>query len=174
MDYMRLNTALLISILIILLLGGLVLLSQPKQNNNILGINNPTPTTTDQNTTGNEPIIPSTTPYLSGGMTVDLASINENLKQSGTATLTEEGDKVKVVINLNTVSGLDNQPAHIHTGSCPNPGKVVFTLNSVKNGKSETLIDAGLESLKNSLPLAINVHKSSQESTVYTACGNLE
>jgi hypothetical protein len=97
-------------------------------------------------------------------------SPQNNSGQTGTAVLTSEGAGTRVVINLSNAPG--PHPAHIHDGSCPNPGAVVFPLTSVTNGRSDTLVAASLSELLRA-PHAINVHKSPQEIPVYTACGNL-
>lgn len=93
--------------------------------------------------------------------------------ENGTATLTTEGGKTKVVIDL-TGTPKTAQPSHIHLGACPNPAAVKYPLTNVVNGKSTTMIDTTLAQLKLSLPLAINVHKSAQESSVYVACGDIK
>jgi hypothetical protein len=67
-----------------------------------------------------------------------------------------------------------SQPAHIHVGSCPTPGAVVFPLTSVVNGTSVTMLNTSLEDLIAQGELALNVHKSEEESSVYVACGNLD
>lgn len=91
---------------------------------------------------------------------------------SGAAQLIGEAGKTKVVIEV-TGFGTEDMPAHIHAGSCPTPGEVKFPLNSVKNGKSETIIDVELKELIPELPLAINLHKSASDMQTYTACGDL-
>jgi hypothetical protein len=102
-------------------------------------------------------------------VTIALSPQNDS-GQSGTAVLTSEGSETKVVITLSNAPG--PHPAHIHTGSCPSPGAVVFPLTSVTNGRSETVVAAPLSDILRA-PHAINVHKSPQEIPVYTACGNL-
>ncbi len=93
--------------------------------------------------------------------------------QSGTARLEGMvGNKTKVILKLFGGS-FGQQPAHIHTGSCPNPGAIKYALSKVESGMSETVINVNLEALVKSGSLAINVHKSEEEAQVYTACGNL-
>ncbi|MCR4324312.1 MAG: hypothetical protein NUV69_01345 [Candidatus Curtissbacteria bacterium] len=65
------------------------------------------------------------------------------------------------------------QPAHIHSGSCPTPGAIVYSLANVVDGESNTVLNTTMEKLKSQKPLAINVHKSQQEVNTYVACGNL-
>ncbi len=93
--------------------------------------------------------------------------------QTGTATLTDMDGKTKVVINIPANSTNVAQPAHMHLGSCPNPGAVKYPLGPVTNGTSETILDVSFASLSASLPLSINVHKSAGEVKIFTSCGNL-
>jgi hypothetical protein len=99
-----------------------------------------------------------------------------NLGQDGTAVLTEMKDgKVNVVLNMKGGTFTQSQPAHIHVGSCPNPGAVKYPLTNVINGKSETTLNVNMDTLlKSSDKLAVNVHKSGAEPQIYTACGNLK
>ncbi|MDP3992290.1 MAG: hypothetical protein Q8P79_02160 [Nanoarchaeota archaeon] len=106
-------------------------------------------------------------------ITVGLAEENDS-NQSGTATLVESGGQVTVTLNITGfVEGI-SQPAHIHNGSCPDVGAVKYPLSSVLNGISETTINATFDQLEDELPLAINVHKSAGESSVYVSCGDLD
>ena len=93
--------------------------------------------------------------------------------ESGTATLTEENGKVKVVLNLTGAPDSVTQPAHIHVGACPNVGAVKYALTSPVNGLSETILDVTLDQLKAEQPLGLNVHKSTNEASVYVSCGDL-
>jgi len=102
-------------------------------------------------------------------VTIALSPQN-NSGQSGTAVLTSEGAGTKVVITLSNAPG--PHPAHIHSGSCPTPGAVVYPLTSVANGRSETVVAASIADILRA-PHAINVHKSPQEIPVYTSCGNV-
>ncbi|MDO8551575.1 MAG: hypothetical protein Q7S03_02745 [bacterium] len=105
---------------------------------------------------------------------VDMSAVDPStFDQSGAATLSEENGKVKVVINVNTPDLLTNQPAHIHIGSCPGVGAVLYPLNNVVNGRSETTIDTTLDQLENQQPIAINVHQSNQQIGIYTSCGQI-
>jgi hypothetical protein len=103
--------------------------------------------------------------------TVDLSAQNGS-HESGTATLTAEGDKTKVVISLDHAP-MSAQPAHIHKGSCadldPNPA---YGLENVVDGKSTTEVDEPLDELRNE-DYAINVHKSVAELKTYVACGDI-
>lgn len=104
--------------------------------------------------------------------TVTLESVNDS-GEAGTATLTEENGQTKVEIALTGYVQDVQQPAHIHIGECPGVGAVKYPLTSIVNGASTTMIAVTLDQLKKELPLAINVHKSTNEVSVYTACGPL-
>lgn len=107
-------------------------------------------------------------------MTVNLAT-QGTFGQSGTATLMENAEgKVVVTLEMTGGSFTAPQPAHIHVGSCPKPGAVKYPLTNVEGNKSVTTLDVGLLDIENSTErLAINVHKSAADASVYTACGDL-
>lgn len=93
--------------------------------------------------------------------------------ESGTATLTAAGNQTKVDVNLTGQPAGADQPSHIHEGTCTklNPAPK-YPLTDIKDGKSETTVNASLSELT-SEPYAINVHKSASELTTYVACGDL-
>ena len=104
-------------------------------------------------------------------LTVELAEQNGS-GESGTATLTADGDSTRVMIELQNGTS-EPQPAHIHPGSCadldPQPE---HGLANVVDGRSETTVQAPLSELKAGA-FAINVHKSAAEVRTYVACGDL-
>jgi hypothetical protein len=105
-------------------------------------------------------------------VTVELAEQNDS-GQSGTATLTADGDSTtRVVIELENGTP-EAQPAHVHPGSCadldPEPK---HGLTNVVDGRSETTVQAPLSELAGA-GLAINVHKSAAEVQTYVACGDI-
>jgi hypothetical protein len=107
----------------------------------------------------------------SGEVTVDLAEQNGS-GESGTVTLTTDGEKTKVVIALENPAAVP-QPAHIHKGSCddldPNPA---YGLENVVDGSSSSEVDVPLDELRDG-DFAINVHRSAAKLDIYVACGNL-
>ncbi|MEX0896007.1 MAG: hypothetical protein WDZ94_03640 [Patescibacteria group bacterium] len=108
------------------------------------------------------------------GVTVELSE-QSDLGQSGVATL-ENNDDGMLVVTLSMTGGEfpEPQPAHIHLGACPDPGAVSYPLENVVDGSSVTTLDVSWEDLETAgEPLAINVHKSAAEASVYTACGDL-
>jgi hypothetical protein len=93
--------------------------------------------------------------------------------QTGTATLTPEGEQTRVVVEIDGDPVSDSQPAHIHEGTCddltPEPA---YGLPNVSAGSSETTVDATLDSLTSGT-YAINLHMSDDDLTTYTSCGNI-
>lgn len=94
--------------------------------------------------------------------------------ESGTALLKEVEGKVMVSLSLTGAPKGLTQPAHIHLGSCPNPGAIKYPLKSLVNGESETTLDVTFDKLKALGSLAINVHKSAAQANMYVSCGNLK
>lgn len=93
--------------------------------------------------------------------------------QTGTATLTATGNQTEIVVNIDvSPDGPDvEQPTHVHAGTCgDNLREVVYSLTSVVDGASTTVIDATLDSLQTG-DFSINVHKSGEEIGVYVSCG---
>jgi hypothetical protein len=108
-----------------------------------------------------------------GSEAVEIALGEQNESgQSGTATLEAAGDGMtRVTIELSNPPA-DPQPAHIHTGACPDVGDVAHALNNVEGGTSETDVPVTIEDLQAS-DFAVNVHKSEAEADVYVACGDI-
>src|SRR5262245_15092521 len=83
-----------------------------------------------------------------GPITVQLTPQNSS-GESGTATLTPEGDKTKVVVAINGSPSGVGQPLHVHKGSCTQlDPKPAYGLTTLANGKSETTIDVPLNTLQ--------------------------
>lgn len=105
-------------------------------------------------------------------ITINLEAQNDS-GESGSATLTPEGDNTKVVIELPNAPAGVAQPAHIHMGTCANLDKAPkWKLESVIDGKSTTLVPVSLKTILKD-KTAINVHKSPAEIQVYVACGDI-
>lgn len=106
-------------------------------------------------------------------MSVTLLEQNKST-QTGVAKLTEMDGKVTVMVTIKNPTVDKKQPTHIHLGYCPNNvKKVIYSLTPLENGTSETMLDVTFDDFKKDLPLAINIHKSEDETKVYTACGDL-
>lgn len=117
--------------------------------------------------------VPSPTVAPNTPMSASLESVRgSGYTQSGGASLVAENGKVRVTVLVNSVADLKNpQPAHIHVGGCPGSGAIVYPLNDIVNGQSVTVLNTTLAQIRRQLPLAINIHKSSAQPDVYTACG---
>lgn len=104
-------------------------------------------------------------------VTIDLGEQNSS-GESGTATLTADGEQTVVVIALTGAPADTPQPAHIHSGACPEVGDVVYPLTNIEGGASETTVAAPLADLQ-AAAYAINVHESEEAIQNYVACGDL-
>lgn len=93
--------------------------------------------------------------------------------QSGDATFEEKDGKVLINLDVTDIGVANGQPAHIHIGTCPGLGEIVYPLDNVVNGESETILDTTINQIKKQLPLAINIHKSTNEINMYTSCGEI-
>jgi Cu/Zn superoxide dismutase len=104
-------------------------------------------------------------------LSVKLAAQNGS-GENGTATLTQAGGDVQVVIALSGAPATA-QPAHIHTGTCSSLGGVAYPLTSVTGGKSTTTVKGVTIAQLLAKPTAINVHESADDLQKYVACGNI-
>lgn len=112
------------------------------------------------------------TARAAGPTTVQLTPQN-NSGESGTATLTEQGTKTKVVVDVKGAPAGVAQPLHVHKGPCAQlDPKPAYGLATLTNGKSETTIDVPLASLEAG-GFAINGHKSAQDVNTYVFCGDI-
>lgn len=116
---------------------------------------------------------PSVPPPGESPLTVSL-SAESNSGESGQATLSEVDGQVEVKIELAGAAQESlPQPAHLHKGTCAALGEPIYTLSSVLNGVSETILPVSLAVITGELPLALNVHKGAAEMNVYVACGEV-
>lgn len=144
---------------IVIIIGGFLLLSARQ-----------TPPTTPLPT----PIQATATPATPAAVEKNiLLSEQNNSGVSGSAVLIEENGQVTVTLNITGAPSSTPQPAHIHTGACPDVGDVKYPLTNVVDEQSQTVLNVTLIQLKAEQPLAINVHKSAAQITAYTACGDL-
>lgn len=90
---------------------------------------------------------------------------------TGTVTLTPDGDRTTVLIELQGEASTEEHPAHVHDGSCtefvPEPA---YALENVVDGTSETTVDASIDELLDE-PYVVNVHRSEAKIQEYVACG---
>ena len=104
--------------------------------------------------------------------TVQLSTLNDS-GVTGSVVLTDAGGGLtKVDVRVNPGVNLD-MPAHIHPGSCdslvPQPK---YPLQNVVNGSSTTTVPAPLSELLAG-DLAVNLHRSNEDLSTYTACADL-
>jgi len=92
--------------------------------------------------------------------------------ETGTATLTQQGANVQVVIALKGAPATA-QPAHIHDGTCAKLGGVAYMLTSIVNGSSTTVVKGVTIDKLLGGSYAINVHESAANLGKYVACGNI-
>lgn len=103
---------------------------------------------------------------------VTLGALNAS-GQGGKATFSDMHGKTKVVVEIPSGAAGVPQPSHIHMGSCPTPGAILYPLSAVVNGKAETILDVPWETIGSKLPLAVMVHKSKDEAKIFVSCGDL-
>ena len=163
MENKNLGAANMVAVLVILVVIGAGLVFALTRNNEPAAENNQSAQNSQNNTN-------------TGAMDrveVPLAAQN-NSGQSGKVTLTDEGGKTKIVIEVASGPAGLAQPAHVHTGTCAKGlGAVKYPLNPVVNGRSETTITPSLHFLHGLGELGINVHKSESEVGTYVSCGDL-
>lgn len=92
----------------------------------------------------------------------------------GTAQIKEEEGDALILVNLVGIKPENDIYMHIHEGKCPKLGKILFDLNSLRDEKSQTKLSIGIEDLKKSMPLSINVHSLLDNKEIEVACGDLE
>jgi hypothetical protein len=106
-------------------------------------------------------------------LTVNLSAQNGS-GENGTATLTQTGSDVTVVIKLTGAPATTPQPAHIHDGTCgPSLKGVAYPLTSLVNGSSTTTVKGLTIDKLLGGTYAINVHESAADIGKYVACGNI-
>src|SRR5262245_23483294 len=106
-------------------------------------------------------------------VTVKLSQQNKS-GETGTATITPQGSKTEVVLQMSGAPSGTPQPAHIHAGSCSKlDPKPKIPLQNVTDGKSTTMLDMPMEKEVGSGG-AINVHKRAEDVKTYVACGDLK
>lgn len=112
---------------------------------------------------------PSPTPQILTLVLNELADSGEN----GSATVKEVDGKVVVSVELTGQPEESIQPMHIHQGSCPGVGTVLYPLTNAVMGRSETILEVTMDELLTQSPIAINVHKSTTQPQIYFSCGDI-
>jgi LPXTG-motif cell wall-anchored protein len=97
--------------------------------------------------------------------------------QAGTVEIKDNG-AAGFTVNVNMTApspagATAAQPNHIHAGTCPGVGAVVVPLTNLAGGKGTTTVTNRTLASILATPHSINVHRSTTEAGVYTACINL-
>lgn len=103
-------------------------------------------------------------------VTVTMNALNKS-GETGTATLTQVGNGVKVDVTIKGAPATD-QPTHIHPGTCAklNPAPEA-PLTPLSNGRSVTVLSGKKLSQFTGGKFAINIHKSTNDLKTYVSCG---
>ncbi|MGA2760156.1 MAG: hypothetical protein ABSF08_07570 [Candidatus Cybelea sp.] len=104
-------------------------------------------------------------------LTVKLSAQNGS-GENGTATLTQAGANVKVVVSI-PKGPAGPQPAHIHDGTCAGIQGIAYSLTSVASGNSTTTVKGVTIGQLLAGKYAINVHQSASDLGKYVSCGNI-
>lgn len=106
-------------------------------------------------------------------VTLDLEEIDGSGIEGNVRLASMNGQTdVEVLITAGLEDGAVH-PVHIHSGTCDELGDVVYPLEDIEGGVSETEIDAELTDLMDG-EHAVNVHVSEDEMDVYVACANID
>ncbi len=148
-----------IAVVVVVLIGAYMLLKKPAL----------------QTQPQNQPVKKSAASQKNKQAMVGVADLKEQNASSehGQVYWEEKNGKVVVTIDLAGEPKGVSQPAHLHMGTCQNPGAIKYPLNNVVDGKSETTLNVSYNQLKKDLPLIANVHKSQAEIATYVACGDV-
>lgn len=106
-------------------------------------------------------------------LNINMGALNGS-KQDGTASVTDKGTGVEVVVKLNNEPTGASQPAHIHKGTCKNLDPTPWKpLTNVVGGSSTTMVPGLTVKELKGTHYAINVHKSASDLKTYVSCGDL-
>lgn len=109
----------------------------------------------------------------SGGEILSLELTEENGSgQAGTAVITPlNSERARIIMEIDHPPDVP-QPAHVHPGPCGNLGDPVAALESLVDGRSETIVPMSLAELQRG-GLVVHVHKSEADFEVSVACAAL-
>jgi len=110
----------------------------------------------------------------SKSLTVKMVAENGS-GETGTATLTQVADGVRVSVKLENAPKDTPQPTHIHIGTCAHINKAPeYPLANTVNGEGVATVKGIMlaDLMKGSY--AINVHKSGTELGTYVSCGDIK
>ncbi|MGB8520139.1 MAG: hypothetical protein WCD38_08235 [Candidatus Tumulicola sp.] len=118
--------------------------------------------------------IPASAQMATGTVVTVTMNAQNGSGEDGSATLTQTNDGVVVAILLKNAPAED-QPAHIHAGTCAklNPAPQ-YPLTNVAKGVSRTVLKGESLHQLTSGTFAINVHKSTTDLGTYVSCGDIK
>lgn len=92
-------------------------------------------------------------------------------KASGYVRLSEVTNKILIQLKSDDTS---DRSGFIYSGACNGNGKILYPLVSLADGKSQTIWEINMESIKKSLPLSIKVYKDLKNLKTYTRCADIK
>jgi hypothetical protein len=93
--------------------------------------------------------------------------------EEGTATLTQDGDKVKISVHLTGEPADASEPAHVHFGRCPIIKAIpAYNVGPIVGGEATDVVDLTWAEITSG-KYALNVHQSATELDKYVSCGNI-
>ena len=114
----------------------------------------------------------SADPPAARTMTIAMHELNGS-GENGTATLVENGSKVRVTVDLTGEPKGASEPAHVHFGRCPNIRAVpAYNVGPVENGKATDEVELSWDEIVSG-KYAVNVHESASTLGKYVSCGNI-
>jgi hypothetical protein len=107
-------------------------------------------------------------------LNINMGAMNGS-KQDGSASVTDKGNGVEVLVKLSNEPKGASEPEHIHKGTCKNLDPVPWKpLENVVDGKATTMVPGVTVAELKKGTYAINVHKSANDLKTYVSCGDLK
>lgn len=92
--------------------------------------------------------------------------------KAGSAALNHADQKTDAKVSLIDTQAMD-LPVSINSGTCAAIGDVKYSLETIQNGASQSMIDVPTQQLMSEFPLVVVISKSEQEKNVYIGCGEI-
>lgn len=107
-------------------------------------------------------------------LNINMGAMNGS-KEDGSASVSNKGNGVQVVVHVANEPKSASQPAHIHKGTCKNLDPTPWKpLQNVVGGTSTTFVSGVTVAELKKGTYAINVHKSLNDLKTYVSCGDLK
>lgn len=105
---------------------------------------------------------------------VPVLEVNGSTQTGGVSFVEEEDGKLKVTLDLTPLEEGTEQAVDIRLGACPTPGETIaIVMNSLTDGKGEIKLEQTLDDFLKELPMVVAVHRSGEETSEITACGDI-